>query len=151
MARHKPYPTERDDEPQIDLSSLIDVCFLLLIYFLVTSAIQVRETDLNLQTAGPPVDPTPTEIQPLFIRVASSGLISVGHGMGQQALDADPAVRELPLLGQALQLYQAASRSAMNRPLVQLWVGDGASQQRVVDVINALAEEEIDSIAFTDL
>ncbi|MCF7676313.1 MAG: biopolymer transporter ExbD [Akkermansiaceae bacterium] len=150
MARHKHYATEQDDEPKMDISSLIDVCFLMLIYFLVTSAIQVRETDLKLQTAGDRRDPTPTEIQPLFIRVESSGLVSVGHGMGQQALDADPAVRELPLLGQALQLYQAASRSAMNRPLVQLWVDDGANQQRVVDVINALAAKEIDSIAFTD-
>jgi len=31
MARHKTILTEPDSEPQLDISSLIDVCFLLLI------------------------------------------------------------------------------------------------------------------------
>ncbi len=37
-----------DDEPALDISSLIDVCFLLLIYFIVTSTMQPREQDLPM-------------------------------------------------------------------------------------------------------
>ena len=41
MARHKKLEMVEDEDPKLDISSLIDVCFLLLIYFLVaTSLIQ---------------------------------------------------------------------------------------------------------------
>jgi hypothetical protein len=33
MARHKKIQAPEEDEPGLDISSLIDVCFLLLIYF----------------------------------------------------------------------------------------------------------------------
>ena len=48
MARHKKFQVEQEPEPELDISSLIDVCFLLLIYFLVTSTITPRETDLGM-------------------------------------------------------------------------------------------------------
>ena len=37
-----------DEDPELDISSLIDVSFLLLIYFIVTSTLQKRETDLGI-------------------------------------------------------------------------------------------------------
>lgn len=41
MARHKKLEPIEDEDPKLDISSLIDVCFLLLIYFIVaTSLIQ---------------------------------------------------------------------------------------------------------------
>ena len=52
MARHKRQQLEPEEEPALDISSLIDVCFLLLIYFLVTSTIKPRESDLGLQLPG---------------------------------------------------------------------------------------------------
>ena len=48
MARHKRRAKEAASEPELDISSLIDVCFLLLIYFLVTSTITPREQDLGM-------------------------------------------------------------------------------------------------------
>ena len=48
MARKKIAEALEDDEPGLDISSLIDVCFLLLIYFLVTTTIQPREQDLRM-------------------------------------------------------------------------------------------------------
>lgn len=44
MARHKKLEPIEDEDPKLDISSLIDVCFLLLIYFIVaTSLIQERK------------------------------------------------------------------------------------------------------------
>jgi hypothetical protein len=51
---HGPPPkirSRRRCQPALDISSLIDVCFLLLIYFLVTSTITPRETDLGMALA----------------------------------------------------------------------------------------------------
>jgi biopolymer transport protein ExbD len=42
MARHRKYEAAEEADPALDISSLIDVCFLLLIYFLVTSTITHR-------------------------------------------------------------------------------------------------------------
>ena len=49
MARHKKLETVEDEDPTLDISSLIDVCFLLLIYFIVaTSLIQERKLDMSM-------------------------------------------------------------------------------------------------------
>ena len=151
MARHRKYETIEDADPALDISSLIDVCFLLLIYFIVTSTIAPRETDLGMALpAGAPSTEQP-EIEPLFIRVDANGALSTGTGAAQQAMDSDPSVRDVPLLRSQLQLYADAARAANSTPIVQIYVDGEATQQRVIDVLNALAGVNINSVTFTDL
>lgn len=152
MARHKNSKVEEEGMPELDISSLIDVCFLLLIYFIVTSTITPREQDLGmaLPANSPPSSEQP-KIDPMFIKVDANGAIFAGVGDAQQPLDTDGSVRELPLLNQQLQLYSNAAKSAGNNPLVQVWVDPGTVQQRVIDVLNALALAGISSVTFTDL
>jgi biopolymer transport protein ExbD len=151
MARHKKFEVSTDAEPELDISSLIDVCFLLLIYFIVTSTISPRETDLGMSLpAANPSNEQP-KIEPMFIRVDAAGVIYTGVGAGQQQLDSDAGVRDVPLLDSQLDLYSAAARSAGSTPLVQVYVDPGATQQRVIDVLNSLAGAEISSVTFTDL
>ena len=151
MSRHKYSHAEAEAEPQLDISSLIDVCFLLLIYFLVTSTIQPREQDLAM--ALPPDKgerPLSPAIPPMFIRVAEDGSVFSGIGAGEQVLDTDASSRELPLLSSQLNLYHAAARSAGDEAMVQLYVDGLSQQQRVIDVLNALGGEGIKSVTFTD-
>jgi len=151
MARHKQYDPVEDISAELDISSLIDVTFLLLIYFLVTSAVQVRETDLGMKLpAAMPGDTIPT-IEPMFIKVDGNGTIFTGVGSSQQSLDSDAGSRSLPMLAGQLEMYASAARSGNSVPLVQLWVDSGATEQRVVDVLNALAAKDIQSVTFTDL
>lgn len=152
MARHKKSIREQDAEPELDISSLIDVCFLLLIYFIVTSTITPREQDLGmaLPANSPPSSEQP-KIDPMFIRVNDSGAVFSGVGPNEIPLDTDAGSRELPQLLSQLQLYAAAARSAGSNPLVQIWVDPGTTQQRVIDVLNALAGVGISSVTFTDL
>jgi biopolymer transport protein ExbD len=151
MARHKKIERESDAPGELDISSLIDVCFLLLIYFIVTSTIGQRETDLNMQLPSPNPSGEQAKIDPLFIKVDDKGVIFTGIGGGETQLDSDTGAREVPLLDSQLQLYSSAARSAGNNPLVQIYVDPSASQQRVIDVLNALAAAEITSVTFTDL
>lgn len=150
MARHKSILTESESEPQLDISSLIDVCFLLLIYFLVTSTIAPRERDLALSLPTPPSAPG-SPIDPMFIRVNEQGAVFTGTGLGERPMDNDPGSRDLPLLASQLDLYQTAARSTGETPLVQIWVDPGVTQQRVIDVLNALAAAGIARVTFTDL
>ncbi len=98
MARHHRYETTESMDPALDISSLIDVCFLLLVYFLVTSTIQPRETDLQLQLPANRGDEIQPLIVPLFIRVEAGDAVYVGTGPNQQVMDTDASVRELPIL-----------------------------------------------------
>lgn len=151
MARHKKYQVEDGSNPELDISSLIDVCFLLLIYFLVTSTIAPRETDLGMSLpAANPSNQQP-KIEPMFIRVDAGGVIYTGVDAGQQQLDQDANSRDVPLLDSQLDLYAAAARSAGSTPLVQVLVDPGTTQQRVIDVLNSLAGASISSVTFTDL
>lgn len=151
MSRHKKSAREPEPDPDLDISSLIDVCFLLLIYFLVTSTITPREQDLGMALPASTPSTEQPKIEPMFIRVDAGGIIYTGTGPSQQTLDTDPSVRDLPLLTSQLELYASAARSAGSNPLVQIYVDPGATQQRVIDVLNSLAGEGITSVTFTDL
>jgi biopolymer transport protein ExbD len=151
MARHKRYEADEETDPGLDISSLIDVCFLLLIYFLVTSTIKPRETDLGMALPSAiPSDEQP-EIEPKFIKIDAVGAIYEGTGNSQQILDTDTGDRTLPLLKGSLELYASGARAAGSKPLVQIWADGQTSNQRVIDVLNALAGVEITTVTFTDL
>lgn len=151
MARRKQGLVPEDDEPGLDISSLIDVCFLLLIYFLVTTTIQPRESDLGLSLPSAAPSDTPPDIKPMLIAVADSGAIIVNK---EETLDsgADSSdKRRLPQLEARLQIYKEGAAAAGSEPLVQVFVSDEASQQAVIDVLNTLVGLEISKVTFTDL
>jgi biopolymer transport protein ExbD len=152
MSRHKKYLAADEPDPSLDISSLIDVCFLLLIYFIVATTIQKSEMDLvhNLPTQNT-IDPEMPLITPLFLKLDAQGAVYAGTHANQQLLDSDSEQRSLPLLTGLLKLYASSALIGDKLPLVQLWVDGEASQQRVIDVLNALAGEGIHSVAITDL
>lgn len=151
MARHKKYQPAEESDPALDISSLIDVCFLLLIYFITTSTITPRESDLGMALPAANPSTEQPEIEPLFIKIEAGGAIFTGVGTSQQAMDSDVSVREMPLLKGQLDMYSSAARAANSKPLVQIYADGGATQQRVIDVLNALAAAGINSVTFTDL
>lgn len=152
MARRKTHPLYQSVPPRLEVSSLIDICFLLLIYFLVTSTLVPSENDLKMRLPVP-VDDSAVKsiISPMLIGVNSQGAVSTGVGSSRQVLDIDVAERSLPLLASQLDLYARAARASGWIPLVQIHVEGGATQQRVIDVLNALAMARIHEVAFTDL
>ncbi len=150
MARHKRIEALEEDEPGLDISSLIDCVFLLLIYFLVTTTIQPREQDLTMNLPAVANKDQQPLIEPKLIVIDSSGSIFVGAGNSQIALDSDVTDHNVPLLSADLRAYAAAAKSAGTEPVVQIDVDGAAAQQRVIDVLNALAGVEIYKATFTD-
>lgn len=151
MARHRRAEPLEDDEPDLNISSLIDICFLLLIYFLVTTTIKKKEQDLQLALPSSAPSSEQPEIQPMFIRIDRSGSIYLNSGPAQEVLDTDGGSRDVPMLEQRLSTYAQMARSTKQQPIVQLYVEGDAKHQRVVDVLNALAKNQIDKVTFTDL
>ncbi len=151
MARHRRVERPEEDKPELSISPLIDICFLLLIYFLVTTTIKQKERDTTMQLpSAAPTDVQP-DIQPFFIKVDENGYIYANTGTSQEVLDTDTASRTLPLLDQRLDIYAASARLGDSQPLVQIYAEGKAMHQRVVDVLNVLRKYQIDKVTFTDL
>lgn len=115
------------EELQINLTPLIDVVFLLLIFFMVTTTF-TRETRLavNLPEAdGDPVQETPTSIE-----------ISVSQN-GAYAIDGRPLVNsELGTLMRALEEV-----SAGDRDIALILIADAnATHQSVVTAMDAIGQ-----------
>jgi biopolymer transport protein ExbD len=152
MARHKKLISETTVDTDLDVSSLIDVCFLLLIYFIVTSTITPRESDLGMALPGEiPDTPIQPPIPPMVLRINEQGVVFSGIGNAEQMLDSDPDSRNLPLLISQLELYKNAATSSGDIPKVLLEVNENVRQQRMIDVLNAFAATGISSVAFNEL
>lgn len=152
MARHKKIQPPEEDEPGMDISSLIDVCFLLLIYFLVTTQIVQKEQELS--TALPAVAPydTPPDLAPLLILLEANGSVSIKNESGVvELIESDASSRELTRLDERLAVHKTAADMSSSKALVQIRVDGDAIQQRVTDLLNSLAGAQITDITFTDL
>lgn len=149
MSRRKKGLVPEEDEPELDISSLIDVCFLLLIYFMVTATIQPRESDLGMTLPSQAPSDVPPEITPMLIEIQDDGSIVVNK---EEKLDlaATGVRRNLPLLEARLEIYKNGAMAANTDPLVQVAVMGEAPQQSVIDVLNSLVGLEIQKVTFTD-
>lgn len=135
----------------LDISSLIDVSFLLLIYFLVTSTLDPREADLGLDLATPPQETTPVVDflpDPPLITLDENGIVS----LETEILDSDSRSRKLVLLEDRMKTYVEAYRvtDADGSPSVIFDASDSVSGQRFIDVINCLTGVGITQIALKD-
>jgi biopolymer transport protein ExbD len=152
MARHRTLNLENEGDTTLDISSLIDVCFLLLIYFIVTSTITPRESDLGMEVPDrDPREKIMPPIPPMVLRINDQGAVIAGHGDAEQVLDTDIDSRDLPLLLMQLDLYKTAAISSGDTPKVMLEVNENVRQQRTIDVLNAFAAAGISSVAFNEL
>lgn len=152
MARYKKTVVEPDSETHLDISSLIDVCFLVLIYFIVAMTVIPAERDLVVALPGPgETDHPQPPIPAMVLRIDAQGNVFSGAGVSERILDSDPASRDLPILSGQLKVYHAAARSAGDFPSVLLRVDGYARQQRLIDVLNALAAAAITTVVFEDL
>ena len=76
MGKRKRYRPDGDNDPELDISSLVDVAFLLLIYFLVTSTLRPDETDLSIVLPSQVPNENPLDIDPIAIVIGPDGSVT---------------------------------------------------------------------------
>jgi biopolymer transport protein ExbD len=136
-----------DEGPAVDLASLVDVSFLLLIYFLVAMTLVPAERDLATGLPGVG-EPAPAVELPLVVRVTPAGEVVWGGGDSAMLADAADAPSSLPGLVASLRLAKAGM--VAGGPLFMLDVAGAARQQRVIDVLNCFAGEGIERVVMLD-
>lgn len=146
MARLTRRKAPAEQDPQLDISSMIDVAFLLLIYFLVTSSLDPKEADLGIQL--PTTESSAAnavEIEQMNITINAEGHIIVQD----EVLDQDPNDRQVPLLTAKVSEYAEAAKLTNSNAIVIVSSDDGAKGQRFIDVIDALAGAGIKSVTLS--
>jgi len=149
MARRKRLEREEESQPVLDISSLIDVSFLLLIYFLVTSTLQPREVDtgLSLPTDAPPVEVV--EQRPLELQLNPDGsVIADPDGTPDNLGMADENYHFGPLRDR-LVTYKGIVEQSNMEPFVVLRADDNADHQKLMNVLNTIAGAGIDTVTLT--
>jgi biopolymer transport protein ExbD len=96
------------DEPNLDVSSLVDVSVLLLIFFLVTATIMKKENELTM--TAPTIDGPQLPAPPIVrVTVEGDGKVTLGGMEGAELMLASVSDHELPKLAQRIQLIQSIS------------------------------------------
>lgn len=135
----------RDDEAELSISALIDMVFLLLVFFLVTSSLVKSEGDLGIKLPGVVQQSQQVEmLDEQILEVRETGRVFLnGQEFGRHAS------QQLPDLEVKLVRYRLASEAARNEPMITIWAEDKTRHQRVIDVMNACAAAGIKNLTFT--
>jgi biopolymer transport protein ExbD len=148
MARKKSSnPFDGVEQPPMDISSLIDVAFLLLIYFLVTTTMLKQEADLGLALPGlTSLNNQPVAVDQMVIKISADSSIAIN----EEVVETNPDSRLLPNLTDRLTRYEASAKIAKSDAMVIINCHNEAREQRFVDVLNACAAAGLKNISLTD-
>ena len=135
----------QDTEPELEIASLIDMVFLLLIYFMVTASLVKSEGDLGIKLPGVVQQAVAVDMpDEQIIEVRATGRVYLN---GREYGSADE--QDIPELVHTLTRYSTAAGAAKNEALITIWAEDEAKHQRVIDVMNACADAGIENVTFT--
>ena len=136
----------RIEHPQIELqiAPMIDVCFLLLFFYILTSKPVKQEADMSMTLPG-----TVSQDQALEIPDEQRVVIQDNGQVVLNDLPLDqPQSKELPSLLSTLTRFKESCKANKTDAMVTIDVSDNASHQRVVDVLNVCAQAGISGVTF---
>ena len=76
-----------DDIDEVDLTPMIDVTFLLLIYFMVTTMLKQPEAELSIQLPGKPQSSDVTPMELLNVRIGEEGEVFLNGSVIEDGFD----------------------------------------------------------------
>jgi len=132
--------------PQIELqiAPMIDVCFLLLFFYILTSKPVKPEADMSMTLPG-------TVAQEETLDIPDEQRITIQEN-GQIVLNDlpmdTPSSRDLPALLGTLQRFKQSADASKSEALITVDVDDAARHQRVVDVLDVCARAGIRGVTF---
>jgi len=134
----KPWLQEMvDEELGMQIAPLIDMVFLLLIYFLVTSSLKPQESDIGIQMPGIPKESNSVIPEEVYITIDERGWINYGGVWYQNASDHDLKELTATLLD---------LRQVTKDPVVTIAANGESLHQRTIDVMNACAAAGIKNV-----
>jgi biopolymer transport protein ExbD len=133
-----------NEKVELQIAPLIDVVFLLLIYFMVSSSLKRSEADLSLTLPGQVAQTKELKMpDEQIIEVLANGSIVLN-----EKTYSDPSKTDLSGLEYTLTRYREASLLANTTAMITVVAEDDSLHERVIDVLNACAGAGITSVTF---
>ena len=141
-----------DDVDEVDLTPMIDVTFLLLIYFMVTTMIKEPEAELSIQLPGKASNSDITPMELLKVRIGDEGEVYLNGSEIENGLDLEmpDLVANLKIQkGMRDQLISSSARSKEEAELkVEIASSGLAEHQAAISVLNACSEARVYKVTF---
>lgn len=131
---------------EMQMGPMIDMVFLLLVFFMVTAKPIKQESDINIGLPGTVAQEEALDIpdeQRIIVRADGQVVLN------DLTMDT-PTSAELPSLVSTLKRFKESSDANKSEALVTIDAEDGSRHQRIVDVLNACAKAEINGVTFAD-
>ena len=136
--------TVQQEKVELQIAPLIDVVFLLLIYFMVTTALIKKEADISFMLPAKVDQEEPIDLPiEVTIEIAPRGDVMV-EGVLFPSSD-----RELLSLATRLTEFRQSADSAGSELIVNILPNDEVLHRRIVDVMNACAIAKVKNTSFT--
>lgn len=127
---------------EMQMGPMIDMVFLLLVFFMVSAKPITPESDIPIGLPGQVAQEEAVDIpDEARILIRQDGQVV----LNEQTLDA-PNARQLPELVAVLKRFKESADNAKSDALVTLAPHDAVPHQRLVDVLNACAEAKITGV-----
>ncbi len=128
----------------LQVAPLIDVVFLLLIYFLVTASLQKQESDLGISLPA-------TVVQARNMVMPDEQIIEIDRSsrvIFNNKIYGRPDPKHMRDLVATLSRYRQAAQATGSDAVVTIQAADEALHDRVIDVLNACAGAGIRNVSF---
>jgi biopolymer transport protein ExbD len=131
---------------EMQMGPMIDMVFLLLVFFMVTAKPVKQESDISLGLPGTVSAEESVELpDEQRIRIEDDGSVVLND-----SVIGPPADSALTGLVATLKRFKESADANKADALVTLDASDGTTQQRIVDVLNACAKADIGGVTFSD-
>ena len=131
---------------EMQMGPMIDMVFLLLVFFMVSAKPVKQESDINIGLPGTVAQEEALEIpDEQRIQIQPSGQVV----LNDQPMDS-PASAEMPALFATLKRFKESADSNKSEALITIDADDAANHERIVQVLNVCAQAKITGVTFAD-
>jgi len=131
-----------DSVEKVDITPMIDVVFLLLIYFMFLPLQQEADIGIKLPSATPPAEKLELPSEHI-VEVFPNGLILLNGA----PMDGSSS-RTMPRLASTLTRLKLSSDRAKIDTVVKIQADPDSPHQRSIDILNACANADIKKVSF---
>ena len=141
------------DVDEVDLTPMIDVTFLLLIYFMVTTMLKQPEAELSIQLPGKPQSSDITPMDMLKVRIGDEGEVYLNGSEIEDGFDLlmpDLVANLKTQKAMRDQLINSGAKSKEEAELkVEIESSGIAEHQAAVSVLNACSSAGVNKVTFS--
>ena len=135
----------QNDDPELNVAPLIDMVFLLLVFFMVSASLAKSEGDISIRLPGAVAQSESVDMpDEQIVEITENGRVFLNG----RSFDSETS-HELPELYATLVAYNTAAKGNKNKAMLTIMADDKTKHQRVIDVMNACASAGIKNVTFS--